>query len=231
MKAAILFVLGFILGACGQSYQPPTAPSIPALAQDLAAKTVALARLREDGTAKAYCSGVWVGDASILTAAHCLPDDEEGQTPEPQYVVGEDVLDGTQTRTPVTARAVWVEKVDAGHDLALLRAKPPVPIHRVARVALNSIVPGAKAYTMGHPLGLWWSLSSGEIAAVRSIDLEPEIVYVQTTAPTSRGNSGCGLFDEQGGLMGIAHAGLPAGMNLSFYIHGQYIDALIRAAH
>lgn len=227
MRAILLFVLGLLVGACAQvAAVPPSAPSVSAQAAELEDKTVALTHRNDSGAARPYCSGVWVSERTILTAFHCIED--EGFLLN--YVVRDDVFAPGELgeRPTVIFRSAGIQALDPDHDLALLRAVAPLPLHGVARVGLGGIRTGARVSTMGHPLGLWWSFSSGDIAAVRYLEIDPAVIYVQTTAPTSRGNSGCGLFDSQGFLIGVAHAGIPAGSNLAFYVHGQYVDALLR---
>lgn len=194
--------------------------------EDLTAKTVALVVPRIDMRVRAYCSGVWVSSKAILTAHHCI----EKKTGEVYYVTKDQVLDaeGEEKIGPKVGIAHIVAQ-DADHDLALLTAEDP-PAHGIAQVALSGIVPGAKVSTMGHPFGLWYSYSAGHIAAIRIMDLEPMAIYVQTTAPTSKGNSGCGLFNEQGGLVGIAHAGIPMGSNLAFYVHATHVHDFLKGA-
>ena len=65
---------------------------------------------------------------------------------------------------------------------------------------------GSFAQAMGHPMGLWFSYSSGDVAAVRTTTagLESPITWIQATVPISPGNSGGGLFNAQGDLIGIA---------------------------
>jgi S1-C subfamily serine protease len=101
----------------------------------------------------------------------------------------------------------------------------------VAHVSLGPIHAGTFAQTMGHSLGLWWSYSSGDVAAVRYGDLGgPSMVWIQATTPISPGNSGCGLFDEDGDLIGIASRAVVrrGAENLNFFVHAQYADALVR---
>lgn len=250
MRLLFAATLGYLIGACTS----PKNPAANVSALDLESKTVALATIREDGSARAYCSGVWVAEDLILTADHCLPETPSGQSTlsgqstasdklaaggalsaEPAwatvtFAVKDDVIDGAgREREHPVLRLGTVTARKPEWDLALVRVKGQTPPHGVARVATDSIYPGVKAFTMGHPVGLWWSYSSGDVAAVRQIDIDPEILYVQTTAPTSRGNSGCGLFDENGFLIGVAHAGIPSASNLAFYVHGSYIQSFLSA--
>lgn len=231
MRSALLFVIGLFVGACTQSaVAPPAPPTLSRVeaAEELAAKTVALVAQTEDG-ARAFCSGVWVSPTSILTAQHCVDDAEIGD--EVDYVVRSDVYapGHVDEQKPIIARAARLYASDAAHDLALLRAKQ-APDHGIAVVGLDSIKQGAFAQSMGHSLGLWWSYSSGDIAAVRRMDLGIDIVWLQSTAPISPGNSGGGLFDVNNHLIGIASRAFRApAENLNVFVHAQYVDALLRA--
>jgi S1-C subfamily serine protease len=127
------------------------------------------------------------------------------------------------------SRLAHVLALDPGHDLALLRAGN-VPPHRFARVAEGPVLQGQFAQAMGHSLGLWWSYSSGAVAAVRQIDInDMDLLWVQAAVPISPGNSGGGLFDEDGNLIGIAHATFasPRAQQLNIFVHRDYIRALL----
>ncbi len=227
MRAAILFFLGLFLGACTTAHPRAQAPSTTfshvAEAAGLVSKSVALVR-HTDGTAQAYCSGVWVSPSVILTANHCVADDELFETVF--YVVKEDV-----DFEPIKSRSAALVARDAEHDLALLRAKS-APSHEVSALSVEALLPGLFVQTMGQPLGFWWSYSSGEIAAVRvttpATD-SPDFLFVQATVPISPGNSGGALFDEYGMIVGICHGSYNRGQHVNFFIHPIYIDALLRA--
>ncbi len=79
------------------------------------------------------------------------------------------------------------------------------------------------------PLGNWFCYSSGDVAAVRYVKSHGySILFVQTTAPISGGNSGGGLFSDSGELMGIAHATYTNGQNMNLFIHYQFVADLLR---
>ncbi len=231
-KAFLFFVLGLFIGACmGPTHFVAAAPATPShvdAAADLESKTVALVGRSRDGELRAYCSGVWVSGTSILTARHCVDDVKIGEGVE--YVVRSDVYapGEVRVRDAIATHAAKVYAFDEAHDLALLRATEALA-HGVARTTSEPIRAGAFAQTMGHSLSLWWSYSSGDVAAVRQVDLDLDIVWVQATTPISPGNSGCGLFDENDRLMGIAHGSFPRGQMLNVFVHSQYIDTFLRA--
>ena len=238
MRSALLFLFGLLLGACTTTQVAAVAPTAPIFdrvesAASLESKTVALVVSAEDET-RAYCSGVWVSPTSILTANHCVKDEKFGDLVD--YVVRGDVFapGEVRERASISTHGSLLYARDAAHDLALLRALVPPP-HAHATVTLEVIRPGMFVQTMGQPLGLWWSYSSGDVAAVRvldggAVDLK-DVLFVQTTAPTSPGNSGGALFDAYGQIVGICHGSFTRGQTLNLFIHYQYVDALLRSQH
>ncbi len=227
MRAIFLFFLGLILGACSTVPAAGLPPSITSsrveMASDLASKTVALVLTKETGEVRAYCSGVWVSPRMILTANHCVSDSDLGDVVS--YVVKSDVfIPGTaQEADPIATRTAQLASRDAINDLALLLASSP-PTHSWGIVAPANPQVGMFVQTMGHPLGLFWSYSSGDVAALRMVD---GTLYVQVTAPISPGNSGGALFDVEGRIVGICHATYPRGQNMNLFIHPSYITAFL----
>ncbi len=233
MRVAFLLLIGMLTVACnGQApaVEAPLAPTSHVVdAQELADKTVALIARDEHGDPHAFCSGVWMSKITIVTAAHCVADLKLGGYAE--YVVRNDVFapGNLHERDSVNGHRAQFYAVDADHDLALLSALTP-PTHTWALVSMEPVRPGMPVQAVGMPLGLWYSYSRGDVAAVRYIASNelPEMLFVQTTTPISPGNSGCGLFDTFGDLVGIAHATFTRGQNLNLFISAQYVDGLVK---
>lgn len=233
-------VLLSLLALCiGCRHSTPVAPSQTPASADLAAKTVALVDSDEDeGTTRAYCTAVWISKTELLTAAHCVQTSPLAQLlgvdPGIRYAVKDDVLfgpQGVEIRYPVTRKAS-VERVDQDHDLALLRAEGEVPPHATAELG-GEPAQGQRAQSMGHSKGLWWSYSSGDIAAIRFMALgSVSMQWIQTTAPTSPGNSGGGLFDAEGKLIGVCSRAIasPRAQNLNFFVHLNHVRAFLEGA-
>ncbi len=231
MRAFLLFLAGLFLGACTSAPPLTPSPSHTLDAAALQAKTVALVLPTDDGL-RAFCSGVWVSPVAMVTAEHCVDEDEIGG---PVLFVTHDdmfVLGDTAPRPDQRFELATVAVKDPAHDLALLKAVYPEQSagHEFAHTSLSNIRPGAFVQTMGAPLGLWWSYSAGHIAAVRFEDVGIEQLWIQTTAPISPGNSGCGLFDESGHLIGIASRSATRGQAVNFFVHAVYVDALLKQA-
>ena len=61
-----------------------------------------------------------------------------------------------------------------------------------------------RVFAIGNPMGLGWSHASGDISQIRRQDFGPlDLRVIQTSAPVNHGNSGGGLYDERGLLIGI----------------------------
>jgi hypothetical protein len=86
----------------------------------------------------------------------------------------------------------------------------------------NTVKSGATVYTIGSPLGLQNTFSSGIVSnSSRSID---GINYIQISAPISHGSSGGALLNKEGEVIGITSASFSEGQNLNLAIPMTYID-------
>jgi|GEM_PF-4984400 len=141
----------------------------------------------------AGCSGVYVSeDGDILTAKHCME--------------GESLIVSSVTVTTVsgTIYEAKIQAISFPYDLALLKSKYRYVNHKFphARVLKARNVRLAQdILAIGHPLGLFWTVSSGIISYVDRL-LGGEI-YVQFDAVIAPGSSGGPVFDRNGDLVGI----------------------------
>jgi len=126
------------------------------------------------------------GDLTILTAAHVL---KESSMPEVRSPAG--------LRFDVRS----IERIP-GHDLALIHAATPTEPYRVAVTGRPET--GESLFVWGHPRGRPFTLARGMV-----LDLDPKLEIVPEkrftiACPTCDiGDSGAGVFDERGDLLGI----------------------------
>jgi len=113
------------------------------------------------------------------------------------------VLRGALKLTLKQGKQEWpasLVRADPASDRCTVTASD-VTFQPVAGVrSYDSVEVGEAAYTLGSPVGLELTLSSGIVSGRREEDGRK---YVQTTAPISSGSSGGGLFDARGNLIGV----------------------------
>ena len=132
------------------------------------------------------CSAVMIAPERALTAAHCLGMDS------PVMTVGE-------TDYPV------LEGYAAGpRDVAILIVPgAPCPC---ATVAETQAVEGAPVTTVGYPFGVIRMVTYGELQG-HIVDPSDGQEYIVVTTLGAPGNSGGGVFDANGDLIGIVSKG------------------------
>ncbi len=230
MRNAVLsfsLALAMLAAGCtGAHVLPPM--NAAADVDDLTAKVVALGDV-EDGEIDIYCSGVWVAPRVIATAEHCVRDLKPGT--QVSYVVKTDMVKPGQysVNSSIETRMAVLDLRDVDHDVALLRAVGNVPSHEVAVIQPEIPLQGTQVHTLGAPLGVPWSYSRGDVAAIRFLPsrTEQEILTIQVTAPISGGNSGGGLFNDRGELIGICRATYTNGQNMNLFTHISYVSAIL----
>lgn len=237
---ACLAVVGLV--GCSSAKSPgPKSFSVETMRSETVAfvqEPRGLMSLISGGQPRAFCSGVWISEASVLTANHCVDQEDEDSKQMSDYLIttADDVQDPRTGKQLLNVQSypAHVYARDFDHDLALVRVAG-APAHAVAEPAQGTVLVGEKVANMGQSLGLWFSFATGVVAAVREMELANEApkpaFLIQTTTPTSPGNSGGGLFNESGELVGVCHAGVPGprAQNLSFYIDTRYIRAFLDA--
>jgi S1-C subfamily serine protease len=85
------------------------------------------------------------------------------------------------------------------YDLALLKiSDSSCPCLKPAD--LKKLEQGKRVFTIGSPMGLKYTVTSGVVSGLRKID---DIIYIQTDAPINPGNSGGPLLNETGQVLGV----------------------------
>lgn len=127
------------------------------------------------------CTGVNVGGGFLVTAKHCVPD---------WASIGDDYEGGT------------LGYVDPDEDFAIVLMDDPA--YAGAPVRLRSAAVGERLYVVGYPSQMFdrkqhLTVTDGVYAGVTNTHHEERI-----TAPVYFGNSGGGVWGEDGALLGIA---------------------------
>lgn len=159
-------------------------------------------------------SGVVIARGRVVTNCHVLAGARRVQ------------LRREGTQAGISAR---LEAWDPPRDLCLLDAPGIADAPAVERVPTAGIVVGQTAYAIGHPKGLDLTMTAGLVSSLRR-NTAGQLVLVQTSAAISGGNSGGGLFDERGRLIGLTTMVLVAAdaQNLNFAIPADWIGELPR---
>lgn len=145
-------------------------------------------------------SAVAVGEHLLLTNCHVVKD-------RPVIRVMRD------NDSPIVATLVAGE---AKADRCLLKTEGPSLIPIAGVRTFKDLAVGERVFAVGTPVGLERTLTQGLISGLRNLGGRN---LVQTDTPLSPGNSGGGLFDESGNLVGITTlASRPGYQNLNFAV-------------
>lgn len=153
-------------------------------------------------------SGVIINDSGdILTSLHVVAEATDIQVT---------FADGTQS-----SALVMVQQPE--HDIAVLRAlTPPAQIIPATLGNPGSMRVGDQAFVVGHPLGLYGSMSAGVVSgfdrSFRPANGGQELKgLIQVDAAVNPGNSGGPLLNRSGEVIGIV-AGLANPSDQNFFV-------------
>lgn len=195
LAVVVVLLCGTQVGCIVQPPAPDAAPPAQELVVQIERKTVAFVKSL-DGEVVPYCAGVWVGQREVLTALHCIVD-------ENQLLVTVD-RGGDKMSGPVFRGTLL--KGDLRTDLALVETNTSEN-HPVARVSHLTPRPGDQIHIVGHTIGYPWSYTPGAVAAVRHGEQGPRsmnLTTLQVSAFVWFGNSGGGAWNVTGELVGIS---------------------------
>ena len=110
---------------------------------------------------------------------------------------------------------------DPKRDIALIRIK--VFGRKQLRLSPVLIPVGSKAFAIGAPLGLEFSISDGLVSQVRQSD---GMNIYQISCPISHGNSGGPVLNNEGEVIGVVSFQFTEGQNLNFAVPSTYVLGL-----
>lgn len=230
MKKFFVFclALAFSLG-CG-SVASPRYTRPPQQMDQINHAVVALVRENADAEWDTYCSGAFVGDNTVLTAAHCVDSAEDDTV----YI---SVYEPHMPQNYETSHyTFYVSRSDEDYDLALLRKLDdgqPLPYHSQFLVGLTAPVQGENVVLMGHPLGLGWTLTSGVVSSDHrqgwdSVPYEDvgwyRPLFIQHDAQAYPGSSGGPLLNYNNELVGVLVQGHQMAEYLVMSVHTDTVN-------
>jgi S1-C subfamily serine protease len=209
---------------------------------DIIDETVALVDTDKD----VFCAGVWVSNDTILTANHCIEynvkwlkhlqirNDDIIKSIKPMglhmdYAVASEMEADKIVRTYIGT----VIALDKDHDLALIRVDfQSAPKHKIAHISTHKLLVGSDVQIVGHQIGLNWSYTNGIIAGIRSFvagtkELGINGPFIQISGPIWHGNSGGGVFNPDGELIGIVSFISANAPNIGFAIATDSVEQFI----
>jgi S1-C subfamily serine protease len=159
-----------------------------------------------------YCGGIWVKPTQFITAYHCIKNKHNS--------IYYNKKDSSRIRSGSLV------KFSEQYDLALVETGDSD--HLVADLAMRSSNVGDKLHIIGHTMGLSWSYMEGWTSAYRDrVSSHHYGPYLQINASIYYGDSGGGVFNEQGELIGVTSfiANVP---NVAFAVHVENIRLFIK---
>ncbi len=146
------------------------------------------------------------------------------------FIIHDEVVGVGENPTAVHQARVLAQSPST--DLALVQALN-VPAHKVAALAKKTPAVGEHIYTMGHPIGLFWSFMEGTVSAYHDhlAPAKKKDPLLQISMPIFYGNSGGGVFNDFGELVGVVSFMPPKVPNVGFCVHLDSIRGFLAGQH
>ena len=144
-------------------------------------------------------TAVHLRDGFILTARHVVEKDDNGRKVVPNQI--------TVMTAGLEETAASLVGGSAFLDLAVFRITGDVAARLPpTRFADGEASPGQPVYTIGYPLGWGPAMGFGRVGNPNTFIPTAETRLLQLDLSACSGNSGGGVFNEQGELVGLMHA-------------------------
>ena len=145
-------------------------------------------------------SGIYLGDGYLLTARHATKQPGGGATLDPQEV---SVVSSTLREAPAT-----LVGVNDFLDVALYRIPRELLPHGLSARTFSrtEALPGERVFTVGYPLGWGPAISYGYVGNSETFLQTVQSRLLQVDLSACSGNSGGGLFNSRGEVVGLIHA-------------------------
>jgi S1-C subfamily serine protease len=160
-------------------------------------------------------------DVYILTNRHVV--EMGGKNPRLQILF----YNGEESR----AEVAWMAPDEV--DLAIVKCQAlTLPKDLAVQIAEKPPEQGDHVFAVGNPMALYWSYTEGVISAIRQQGFgSRDVTVYQTQTPINQGNSGGGLYNMAGELVGINTwtQDKSQAEGLSFAISAQSLVDLLKA--
>jgi S1-C subfamily serine protease len=171
-------------------------------------ETVTLIMTKQDRV-HVYCSATWISDNELLSAAHCVRAAAEFEAEQRDESIDE-IVDLEGTLISFAQRNEWSDsgkiagihfgtavKVDEDLDLAVIKVRAADTFSHVsAEVGDKLPAIGDSVSNVGHPKGVRFTYIKGIVSNYTK-------KHIQVNCSSYYGNSGGGLFDSNGKLIGV----------------------------
>ncbi len=186
---------------------PVSAGESEKLFEQVRDSVVTIATLDEQSRVDGEGSGVVIDTGQVVTNCHVVQD-----------------AVALRVRSGDKEFAATVISGDLKRDLCRLQVKDLTAPAVKIRVSTD-VKPGEPVHIVGNPLGFGLAVGSGLVSAIKRTG---EDIRIFTSAPTSPGSSGGGLFDGQGRLIGITTAQYMGAQNFNMALPAEWIAELIK---
>jgi S1-C subfamily serine protease len=234
---AIIGLMLVILVGCVKvdSIKEPTS-----FVKELSSNTVALVYKDKLGSVQVYCTGVWLDNDYIVTAHHCVQAiaNRNADSDIDVDVLGTRIYFSQENEMmgmgedPAAMHMARVVVDNGLHDVSLLKASGKgIPSHTYASLADQLPAVGERVHIVGHVKGLYWTYVHGYVTSHRG-DIPLAITngthgpFIQMYSPVYYGNSGGGVFNSDGELVGIVSFMLGAPLT-NFAIPVKYVRRMV----
>lgn len=157
----------------------------------------------------AVCSAVALTDRYVLTAAHCVSNQDDCKD---LALVRDYAMPAVGDFSPGALEAFGCDSVvfskrselveAEAFDFTIVRLERPLPDFDASTIDVANALPGEVQISIGASAGLPLKVSSGKVAAV-----DEQHGYFRMALDVAAGSSGGGIFNERGQLTGIVVSG------------------------